>query len=198
LRSSSQVLHPGDHLIQTLNDPKQGLSNRLRAATELGRTKYATAIPHLLKHLTLRDPDARLRASLSLEDFESGIVPLHADSPCGHALLNFGREMTGPAVKMYVEPSTTDAQRKVLANVLRTYNSGRTPEQTLNYIRTFGRELKTQAERDRLVELYRLLHERKGEFYVPDDWPRFSPRAPDSGGPSRPLDHVADRLKSSG
>jgi hypothetical protein len=198
MRPSVEVLLPGDRLIQTLNDPKESLSKRLNAATELGRMKYAPAIPHLLKHLTLRDPDAGLRQIISLEDLQSGTVRLPGDGPCAQALLNFGREVTGPAVKMYVAPTTTDFQRRLLATVLRTYNSQRAREQTLEYVRTFGRDIKDQSERDRLIELYRLLHYRKDEFYVPDAWPRFDSRPPTGVGPGRPLDHVTDRLKSSG
>jgi hypothetical protein len=198
MRQSVEKVRPGDRLIKTLNDPKESLTKRLDAARSLGRMQYVPAIPHLLKHLALTDLDALFREVVSLEELESRVKFFPREGPCGEALLCFGHDMTIPAIRMYVASATTEPERRLLATLLRSQDRKRTRAETREHVRTFGRDLKTQAERDRLIELYRLLHDRKDEFYVPDNWPRFAPGGPDAGGPSRPLDHVADRLKSSG
>jgi hypothetical protein len=117
--------------------------------------------------------------------------------PCIDALREFGPEVVAPLLRMYVAPATTDDERAALKRVLGSQSVRRTRQMTLEEIRAFGRTLKNRSERERLVAIYSQLHRGYGDVLIPDDWPRFDGRTPE-GGPSRPLDHLADRLKSSG
>jgi hypothetical protein len=185
MRNAPAEPSPGERWLRVLDNQQAG-KQRLTAAKELGRLKYAPAIPVLLKYATVGQSVDRIDEHPSIE--------YH---PCFMALTQFGPEVVEPAAKMYISPTATNNQRECLEHFLRQENPSRSRDATLDQIREFGRKFKNRFEHDRLVELYFRLHKGGEQRFVPREWPEFEP-VPPTGGPDRPLDHVRKRVSSIG
>jgi hypothetical protein len=150
----------GDRLLASLNDGKRDAHERALAATQLGELEYAPAIPALIKHLLLRDGKAVVRPEW---DMTIGY-------PCAKALMKFGREITAPVIRRYVEEEN-ELYRQTLSAVLVGGSRQGYRDDAILFARGFGYELSDRRQVDRLIDIYTFLHEDKGaKAVIPPEW----------------------------
>ena len=87
----------GPKLVALLDDEKRPVAQRIEAATWLGRLRYAPAIPTLIQHIQLYDPEMPIDAG--------------SDFPCQDALIDFGDAAVPSLVDAYMAVNERGEER---------------------------------------------------------------------------------------